>query len=136
MEREIRAGVTNRSGDFEPVAYDAGIGEERGDFFSIVTGNFLRVEMVKGAAVIFAFGENRRPAEAGLCALENQEFEERAIVVQRHAPLGVVVGEIERIAGPRAGDGFHRWAIERRCRATLVRRGMQRQCRGTRRGNA
>src|SRR6185295_4996932 len=39
--------------------------------------------------------------EAGLRALEDQHLEQPALVVERHAPLLVVIGEIEGLAGRR-----------------------------------
>ena len=41
--------------------------------------------------------------QPGLRAFEDQQLEQRAVVVHRHAPLGVVVGDVERVvAAPGA----------------------------------
>ena len=66
-----------------------------------------RVEPGERVAVAVALVEDRRPAQAGLRAFEDQEFEEHAVVVDRHAPFVVVIGRIARTAvSPRtAGEG-------------------------------
>ena len=61
--------------DFQAVAHDAGIGQQRADFSLVIACNFRGVEAVEGLAVIFALFENRLPAQAGLRAFENQKFE-------------------------------------------------------------
>jgi hypothetical protein len=43
------------------------------------------------------------PAQASLRAFQNQEFEELAVVVDRHAPFFVVIGGLERV-------GIRPWA--------------------------
>src|SRR5438270_671483 len=49
-----------------------------------------------------ALAKDRLPGEPGLRALEQQELEEHAVVVHRHAPLGVVVRDAERRGRPGA----------------------------------
>ena len=73
----------------------------------------LRIEVQEGVAVALALAQDRDPGEAGLRALEAQQLEEGALVVQRDAPLLVVVGGVERIAagGPPAADGLARRGI-------------------------
>ena len=99
--------VADGRSDFQAVADDTGVGEERSDFFGVVAGDFGGVEVVEGAAVVFAFGEDGGPAEAGLGTFERDEFEEGAVVVVRDAPLGVVVGDVERFGRPGAAGCRH-----------------------------
>jgi hypothetical protein len=44
-----------------------------------------------------ALAEDRRPAETGLGSLQDEEFEEHTIVMDRHALLVVVTGDVQRI---------------------------------------
>lgn len=89
------------------VADDAGVGEQRDGPALAVTGDFFDVEAVEGAAIVFAFRQHDGPAQSGLRALERQQLEQRAIVMQRHAPLKVVVDDIERLYWPRTTRGAH-----------------------------
>src|SRR5439155_21771685 len=62
--------VLNRRGDLEPVADNPRIGEESLHFAHIVTGDFLRSEVVEDFAVMLALLKNRVPAQPGLRAFE------------------------------------------------------------------
>lgn len=54
-----------------------------------------------------ALAEDRRPAQAGLGSLQDEEFEEHSIVMDWHAPLVVVTGDVQRIGfDPLAQVGF------------------------------
>jgi hypothetical protein len=75
------AGVLDDPGDLEPVADDAGIGEERPDPGRAVGGDLPRIEAIEGPAVARPLPEDGDPREAGLGALEAQELEEPAVVV-------------------------------------------------------
>src|SRR5262249_20325945 len=62
----------------------------------------LWLEAVEGAAEVLALAQDGDPRQPGLEAVEHQLLVERAVVVFRHAPLLVVVGDVERIfLGPR-----------------------------------
>src|SRR5207248_2427000 len=84
-------GVGDRRIDLEPVADDAGIGEELLHFSRVVAGDLVGVEVIKGVSIILALAEDRLPAQAGLGTFEDEELEELSIIVQRDAPLLVVV---------------------------------------------
>src|SRR4030095_3844637 len=65
--------------------------------------HFLGVEAGERAPEILALAQDGDPAQARLHALEDQEREEPRVVVDRHAPLGVVVFAVERVlAAPGA----------------------------------
>jgi hypothetical protein len=87
--------------DLEPVSHDARVREEPADVPGAVGCDPLRVEAVEGAAVSLALRKHDAPAEAGLRALERQQLEERSVVPLGHAPLGVVIGDVERLLWPR-----------------------------------
>jgi hypothetical protein len=95
LEHALR--VVHRGVDLEPVAHDAGIHHQGCDLALAVASDQRRVEAVEHLAVAPALLQDREPRQAGLGTLEHQELEQLAIVVQRHAPLGVVVGDVDRI---------------------------------------
>jgi hypothetical protein len=64
--------------------------------------HLLGIEARQRFAVGLPLAQDRDPAEAGLRALENQELEEGPVVVDRHAPLVVVVADVEGIASTPA----------------------------------
>ena len=66
-------------------------------FLRRVARDFFRLETVECAAEILALAQDRDPGKPGLETVEHQFFIKRAIVVFRHAPLVVVIGDIERI---------------------------------------
>src|SRR5579859_7355248 len=70
-------GVGDGGGDLEPVADDAGIGEQALDVTCGKARHFLGNKAGKGAAVVFALVEDSFPAQAGLRAFENKELEEK-----------------------------------------------------------
>jgi len=54
------------------------------------------------------FAQNRDPAQPRLCTFQNQEFEQRRIVMQEHALFIVVVGPVEGIvAAPGTANIVH-----------------------------
>ena len=62
-----------------------------------VARDLVRIEVVEGAAEIVALAQDRDPREPRLEAVENELLEQRAVVALRHAPLLVVIGDVERI---------------------------------------
>src|SRR5262249_39653832 len=79
------------------VADDADIVHQRVNFLGIVARDLLRLEVVEGAAEIVALAQDRDPGQPGLEAVENQLLIERAVIIFRHAPLGVVIGDVNRV---------------------------------------
>src|SRR5262249_23716760 len=74
-----------------------GVREQPLDAAPVEPRDGLRVEFRERLPVVLALAQDRDPGEAGLRALEQEEFEQLAVVVQRNAPLGVVVFDVERI---------------------------------------
>ena len=62
-------------------------------------GHGRRVEPGEAAGVAVALVQDRRPRQPGLGALEDDELEQPPRVALGHAPLGVVVVDVVRIAG-------------------------------------
>ncbi len=93
----------HRALDLGAIAHDAGVAHQPFDFGRPVARDFLRHKAVEGAAEIFALAQDGDPRQAGLKTVEHELFVERAVVVFRHAPFLIVIGDVERIVlGPRA----------------------------------
>ena len=107
LDGEGKLGVENRRFDLEAVADDPGIREQALDFGGAETGDLRDFEVGKSPVIGIALFQDGDPAQAGLRAFEDQEFEQFAIVVQRDAPLLVVVGDFDGGLGPGT-SGFGR----------------------------
>src|SRR5271170_3005049 len=59
--------------------------------------DFFSIKIVEGFAVAVALAQHRQPAQARLRAFQAQHFEQLAIVADRHSPLSIVVGDVQRI---------------------------------------
>src|SRR5262245_24214287 len=108
---EIGARGEDRALDLHAVAHDAGILHQLLDLFRRVARDFRRLEAVEGAAEILALAQDGDPGEPGLEAVENELLVERAVVVFRHAPFLVVIGDVERIL-LRPGTAFEAVGVE------------------------
>ena len=71
-------------------------------FFAVVPRDRLGVEIVEDGAVAIALAKDGVPTEARLRAFEDEKLEERAVVVERHAPLRIVVADRQIIRRPCA----------------------------------
>ncbi len=70
----------------------------RASYFAITDG----IESAERLPVTLPALKDQLPREPRLGAFEEEELEENAIVVARHAPLAIVIGDAERAAGPGA----------------------------------
>src|SRR5579864_6862945 len=110
-DREPGARGKDRPLDLETIAHDALVLHQSLDLFGRVASDLGGFEGVEGAAEIIALAQDGDPGEAGLEAVENELLEKRAVVVLRHAPFLVVIGDVERILpGPGAA-----WASVTMC---------------------
>src|SRR5262245_63242709 len=91
LHREIGARVGDRALDLEAIAHDARIGEKAALPSGREARHRYRIEPGERGAVRRALPQDGLPAQAGLCALEDEEFEELEIVVHGPAPLGVMI---------------------------------------------
>jgi len=108
LDVEIGARPGDGRLDLAAVADDARVGEQARDFRLAPARDGRGVEPGEGGAEILALSQDRDPGEPGLEPVEDELFPERAAVPLRHAPFGVVVGDIERVVpAPRAAV-FHR----------------------------
>ena len=100
-KKSLRRG--DRGFDLGAIADDAFILHQGGELGRFVARNLAGIEMVEGFAETFAPPQDRDPGKTGLKTVEDEFLEERPVVVLRHTPFLVVIGEIERVsAGPDA----------------------------------
>src|SRR2546427_4455546 len=106
LDLEERARVAHGRGDLAAVAHDALVAQQRAEAGAAEPRDALGVEPGEGAAIGLALGEDRRPGEPRLRALEDEELEEPAVGGAGGAPLAVVIADHRRRAGgPRAAAG-------------------------------
>src|SRR5258708_26996725 len=67
------------------------------DLFRVVARDLFGLEIVEGATEVVALAQNCDPRQPGLETVENEFFVQRAVVIFRHAPLGVVISHIRRV---------------------------------------
>ena len=67
-----------------------------------------RVEAREGRTIAAAPGQDGRPAEPRLRALEDEEFEEPPIGAHGHAPLAVMIGNVGPAPGPVTASALAR----------------------------
>src|SRR5256885_3932698 len=94
------AGVVDGRVDLGPVADDAGVSHKSTCIASAETGDDLRVEPAKRGAEVLALAEDGQPAEARHKAFEHQLLEQAVVVIDRPAPLHVVIPAGKNIPGP------------------------------------
>src|ERR1700733_9687943 len=109
--------VLHRRANLEPVAYDSFIGQQRRNLRLVVARHLTRIESIECGAVSRPLLEDSDPAQAGLRSFQDQQLKQCAVIVQRHAPLGVVVSDREFIARPGATLDLRRLSQPKRCLA-------------------
>jgi hypothetical protein len=114
LHREKRFRVLDRRVNLQFVANNARVREELLDFARIVSRNFVRLEIIESAPVVLSLFQDGNPAQAGLGAFENQELEQQAVVVNRHAPFMVMIGDVKISFGPGAAGQilWDKWMID------------------------
>ena len=105
LDGQERFSILNRRRDLQTIADDAGIIEQLLGFFRAVARHLGGVESIEGFPVVLPLSQDGVPTETGLCAFEDQKLEQRAIVVDRDAPLLIVISDGEFLGGPLAA--FH-----------------------------
>ena len=98
------AGVGDGGLNLQAVAHDAAVRQEPPDLPGIVSRDLLRIKIVECPTVVLTLRKHDGPAQARLCAFEDQQLEESPIVAQRHSPFVVVIGDVKRL--PRPGTPF------------------------------
>ena len=122
-------GVLDGGGDLGAVANDARIGGQPGDSGVGVARHLRRVKVTERLRVALALLEDGGPAESGLRALEREEFEVRAVVVNGVYPdrfRDDEIAAVEALDGNspalRAAVATHRRARHHRNQVRRLRR--------------
>src|SRR6266705_3276376 len=103
---EEGAGVADGGLDLEAIAHDPRVAEQPFDVAGAKARHLDRVEPGEGAAIVLPLVEDRGPGQPGLRALEYQELEQAAVVVDRDTPLHIVIADVQFAAEtPRAALG-------------------------------
>src|SRR5581483_691034 len=97
LHAQERTRVRDGGLDLQPVAHDPGVPEELRHLPRVEARDARGIEAVEGLAIRVPLSQDRDPAETRLRPLENEELEERPVVVHRDAPLLVVVADVERV---------------------------------------
>jgi hypothetical protein len=99
---DLKKGSSIRNGreHFRAVSNDSGVSQRFLDRGGAHARDALRFEVVKDRAISFPFAQDGIPAQTCLCAFEGDELEQSAIVVQRNAPLAIVVADHVFASGP------------------------------------
>ena len=118
LHGQERLRIADGGRDLGPVAHDALVDEQPPHVGGVEAGDAPGVELGEGAPEGRTLAQDRRPRQPGLGALEQEELEEDPVVAHGHAPLAVVVLDVERLAGPAAAP--------RRGRARVVGRAARR----------
>src|SRR6185503_9643838 len=100
LHGEKRLRVAHGAFDLQAVAHDAFVLHQERLTGSGEARDLGRIKSGKGAPVVRALFQDRRPAQPGLRAFQRDELEQHAVVVHRHAPFLVVVGDVQRAGGP------------------------------------
>src|SRR5438445_192766 len=96
--------VLDRTGHLQSIAHDAGIFQEAFDARRSEASHAGRIEFSERFAIGFSLLENRFPTEAGLRSLQRQKLEVNPVVVNRDAPLPIVVRDHQRRSSPAAAN--------------------------------
>jgi hypothetical protein len=96
-----RAGIADGRLDLGAVAHDPGIRKQARHIAIVKAGDDPGIEPRERRPIPLALAQDRGPRQPRLRAFENEHLEEVAFVARRHAPLLVVIREVERIA-PRS----------------------------------
>ena len=84
------------------MTHDAGVLHQALDVCIAECRDHRDIPVRERAAIVLALGENGAPAQPRLRTLEREEFEAHPIVMNRNAPLRIVIDDVERFRGPGA----------------------------------
>ena len=87
-------GIPDRAFDLQSIANDSGVLHQPLDAVRPITGDFARVESIEGFLIGVPLAQDRDPAQSRLRSLEDEHLEQPPIVVERDAPLMVVVRQV------------------------------------------
>ncbi len=97
--RQTGSRIAHGCVNLQSIADDTRIRQQLLEFGFFVAGDFRSVEIVERFAIGIALFEDRDPTEACLRTLENEKFEQSAIVADGNTPFRIVIRFRERIGG-------------------------------------
>lgn len=91
LDFEKGARILNGRSNLQTIADDSFVGQQSRDLSVAVFRNFLRIELIKRTTILLSLSQDYLPAKPGLRTFKNQELKQLAIVVNRNAPLEIVI---------------------------------------------
>src|SRR5687768_7331982 len=92
--------ISNSAFDLEAVANNPRVPQQPLHSRRREPRNLRRIEVQERITITLALLQNGLPAEAGLRSFQGQELEQNPVIVDRHAPLGVVIRDAEWTSCP------------------------------------
>jgi len=114
LNRQEGLRVAHRAVDFEAVPNNAWIAEYTLDPGRCEPHHSRRVETNECLAVGLSLLEDRLPAQTSLRPLECEELKKNTIVMNRYAPLRIVVSDVERSSSPATTSVLIHGVLSRR----------------------
>jgi len=112
LNREESFCVVYRAADLEAVANDARVPEQAIDSCWGEACYSHRIETDKCVSIGFPLLEDRLPAQASLGAFKRKKLEEDMVVVNRYAPLDIVISDTQWSSSPATtGVLIHGFAL-------------------------
>lgn len=98
--------------DLQAIPDDARVVHQARDVGLSESRHLARLEVLERLPEVLALAQDRNPAQPRLKALQDQHLEHLPIIMDRHAPLLVVIRTVERIlpTPPAPGLTFHRFS--------------------------
>lgn len=90
--------VVDSRNDFLLITNDPRSFQQGCQFFVAVPGNLPRVEPGKSFSISFPLAQDCIPTQPGLSAFQCQKFKYPPVVMHRHTPLVIVVGNVIRLS--------------------------------------
>ena len=106
LHGDERLRVADRGIDLQPIANDPRVREQSRHVAIAELRDARGIEFLEGDPIGVALAQDRVPAQSGLCAFERDELEPSPIVMDRDAPLFIVVANRQFVARPSASHNF------------------------------
>ena len=94
MNFQISLRVANESLHLQAVVHNPRVGEQFSNLGIVIARHFFGIKLIKGGVIVFAFTQNRDPAEASLSAIQQQFCEQHLVVIHGYAPFFIVIAYI------------------------------------------
>ncbi len=103
LQRQPDLGIAPRGIEFQAVADDPRIEHQLLDIGVAHGRDFVHIETEQHLPIVLAFLQDGDPRQTGLEPFEQKQLEQTPPIVQRHAPLLIVIGHVQRIVvAPKA----------------------------------